>query len=62
MAAQSSLRIDPRNRRQFLQILETLKCPLALSRRSSGVALPGMTDGGRNFAMEPLSGTLQVKQ
>lgn len=37
--------IDLRNRGQFLQVLETLNCSLALSRRPSGVALLGVTDG-----------------
>ncbi len=37
--------IDLRNRGQFLHVLESLKCSLALSRRPSGVALLGVTDG-----------------
>lgn len=37
--------IDLRNRGQFVQVLETLNCSLALSRRPSGVALLGVTDG-----------------
>ena len=37
--------IDLRDRGQFLHVLETLGCSLALSRRPSGVALLGVTDG-----------------
>jgi uncharacterized protein (TIGR03032 family) len=37
--------IDLRVRGQFLQVLEGLNCSLALSRRPSGVALLGVTDG-----------------
>jgi uncharacterized protein (TIGR03032 family) len=37
--------IDLRNRGQFLHVLESLKCSLALSRRPSGVALLGVSDG-----------------
>lgn len=37
--------IDLRDRGQFLYVLETLQCSLALSRRPSGVALLGVTDG-----------------
>jgi uncharacterized protein (TIGR03032 family) len=42
--------IDLRNRGQFLQVLEALKCSLALSRRPSGVALLGVTDGAPTLA------------
>src|ERR1700743_3410965 len=42
--------IDLRNRGQFLQVLETLNCSLALSRRPSGVALLGVTDGAPTLA------------
>jgi uncharacterized protein (TIGR03032 family) len=37
--------IDLRNRGQFLHVLETLNCSLALSRRPSGVALLGVSNG-----------------
>lgn len=37
--------IDLRNRGQFLEVLEALNCSLALSRRPSGVALLGVTNG-----------------
>ena len=37
--------IDLRDRGRFLQVLEALNCSLALSRRPSGVALLGVTDG-----------------
>jgi uncharacterized protein (TIGR03032 family) len=42
--------IDLRNRGQFLQVLEALNCSLALSRRPSGVALLGVTDGAPTLA------------
>jgi uncharacterized protein (TIGR03032 family) len=42
--------IDLRNRGQFLHVLESLKCSLALSRRPSGVALLGVTDGAPTLA------------
>ncbi len=44
LEAQPAL-IDLRDRGQFLHVLEMLKCSLALSRRPSGVALLGVTDG-----------------
>jgi hypothetical protein len=37
--------IDLRHGGQFAQVLESLKCSRALSRRPSGVALLGVTDG-----------------
>ncbi|HEX4181843.1 MAG TPA: TIGR03032 family protein [Caulobacteraceae bacterium] len=37
--------INLRDRGQFLHVLETLQCSLALSRRPSGVALLGVSDG-----------------
>lgn len=37
--------LDLRDRGQFLHVLETLNCTLALSRRPSGVALLGVTGG-----------------
>jgi uncharacterized protein (TIGR03032 family) len=37
--------IDLRQRGQFLHVLETLGCSVALSRRPSGVAILGATDG-----------------
>lgn len=49
LEAQPAL-IDLRNRGQFLHVLESLKCSLALSRRPSGVALLGVTDGAPTLA------------
>jgi uncharacterized protein (TIGR03032 family) len=42
--------LDLRQRGQFLHVLETLNCSLALSRRPSGVALLGATDGQPTLA------------
>ncbi len=42
--------LDLRQRGQFLHVLETLNCSLALSRRPSGVALLGVTDGQPTLA------------
>jgi uncharacterized protein (TIGR03032 family) len=42
--------IDLRDHGQFLQVLEALNCSLALSRRPSGVALLGVTDGRPTLA------------
>ncbi len=41
--------IDLRDHGRFLQVLETLNCSLALSRRPSGVALLGVTDASRRW-------------
>ncbi len=42
--------LDLRQRGQFLHVIETLNCSLALSRRPSGVALLGVTDGKPTLA------------
>ncbi len=42
--------LDLRQRGQFLHVLETLNCSLALSRRPSGVALLGVSDGKPTLA------------
>jgi len=42
--------LDLRQRGQFLHVLETLNCSLALSRRPSGVALLGASDGKPTLA------------
>ncbi len=42
--------LDLRDHGGFLQVLEALKCSLALSRRPSGVALLGVTDGRPTLA------------
>jgi uncharacterized protein (TIGR03032 family) len=42
--------LDLRDHGQFLQVLQALNCSLALSRRPSGVALLGVTDGKPTLA------------
>lgn len=50
LASGRSDQIDLQDHGQFLHVLETLGCSLALSRRPSGVALLGVTDGKPTLA------------